>query len=227
MDGCIEKDKKRSPQLSLHPPESERESRITHRGEARLGLFLARNAERLGLRVYDFVCRHWLGIVNFHLFLFILGSISAPCLSYLGQEGIAKYIYWFYGISCHQIPSRSFFIFEHSPAYGGGSLGVNHSVHTFGQIAICARCFSFFSSMLVFGLLLSLKNFRPLNRKVAFLLALPILVDVLLQTLGIKESTNLIRVTTAVLLSLSISFFIYPRIRVSVERFTKNPEQIF
>jgi uncharacterized membrane protein len=227
MDGCIEKDRKRSQQLSLHPPESERQSRITHRGEARLGLFLARNAEKLGVGVYEFVRRHWLGIVNFHLLLFILGSICAPCLSYLGQGWIAGYIYRFYGISCHQIPSRSFFIFDHSPAYGGGSFGMNHSVHTFGQIAICARCFSFFSSMLVFGLLLSLKNFRPLNRKVAFLLALPILVDVLLQTLGIKESTNLLRVTSGILLGLSFSFHIYPRIKVSIERLTKNPEQIF
>ena len=208
MDGCIEKDRKRCQQLSLHPPKSEELNRTTHAGKASLDLFLARNAEKLGVRVYDFVRRHWLGIVNLHLFLFILGSICAPCLSYLGQEGIAKYIYRFYGISCHQIPSRSFFIFDH-------------------QIAICARCFSFFSSMLVFGLLLSLKNVRPLNRKIAFLLALPILVDVLLQTLGVNESTQLLRVTTAVLLSLSISFYIYPRIRVSIESFTKNPEQIF
>ncbi|MCK4428691.1 MAG: DUF2085 domain-containing protein [candidate division Zixibacteria bacterium] len=201
-------------------------SRITHKGEARLGLFLARNAEKLGVKVYEFVRRHWLGIVNFHLLLFILGSISAPCLSYLGQEWIAKYIYRFYGISCHQVPSRSFFIFDHSPAVGGGSFGVPVG-HTFGQIAICARCFSFYASMLVFGLFLSLRNARPLNRKVAFLLALPILVDVLLQTLGIKESTNLLRVTTGVLLGLSFSFYIYPRIKVSIERLTKNPEQIF
>ena len=227
MDGCIEKDRKRCQQLSLHPPESEELSRITHKGEARLGLFLARNAEKLGIKVYEFVCRHWLGIVNFHLLLFILGSICAPCLSYLGQEGIAKYIYRFYGISCHQIPSRSFFIFEHSPAYGGGSFGVNHSVHTFGQIAICARCLSFYVSMLAFGLFISLKNVQSLNKRTAFFLALPIIVDVLLQTLGIKESTNLLRVTTAVLLSLSVSFYIYPRIKVSIERFTKNPEQIF
>jgi uncharacterized membrane protein len=226
MDRYIERERKRNQQLSLHHPESEELSRITHKGEARLGLFLARNAEKLGVRVYDFVRRHWLGIVNFHLLLFILGSISAPCLSYLGQEWIAKYIYRFYGISCHQIPSRSFFILGHSPAYGGGSFGVPVG-HTEGQIAICARCFSFFSSMLVFGLFISLKNVQPLNKRTAFFLALPIIVDVLLQTLGIKESTNLLRVTTGVLLGLSFSFYIYPRIKVSIERLTKNPEQIF
>ncbi|MCK4385712.1 MAG: DUF2085 domain-containing protein [candidate division Zixibacteria bacterium] len=208
MDGCIEKDRKKSQQLSLCLPKSERRGRITSKSKDRLSLFLARNAEKLGLRVYHFVCRHWLGIINFHLLLFILGSISAPCLSYLGQEGIAKYIYKFYGISCHQIPSRSFFIFDH-------------------QIAICARCFSFFSSMLAFGLLISLKNVRPLNREIAFLLALSILIDVLLQTVGISESTNLLRVTTAVLLSLSLSFYIYPRIKASIECFTENTEEIF
>jgi uncharacterized membrane protein len=195
MDRCIEKERKKSQKPSLYPPKSERLNEITPRDENRLGLFLARNAEILGLGVYDFVRLHWLGIINFHLFLFILGSISAPYLSYLGEEGIAKYIYGFYGISCHQIPSRSFFIFNH-------------------KIAICARCFSFYASMLIFGLLLSLKNVRPLNRKTAFFLALPIIVDVLLQTLGIRESTNLLRVTTALLLSLSISFYIYPRIHL-------------
>jgi uncharacterized membrane protein len=205
MDRCIEKEsppkadpppaEKKNQGLSLYPPKSERLNEITHRDEDRLGLFLARNAEKLGLRVYLFVFKHWLGIINFHLFLFILGSVSAPYLSYWGEEEIAKYIYGFYGISCHQIPSRSFFIFNH-------------------QIAICARCFSFYAFLLVFGLLLSLKNARPLDRKTALFLAFPIMADVLLQTLGIKESTNLLRVTTAFLLSLSISFYIYPRIHL-------------
>jgi uncharacterized membrane protein len=208
MDSCTEKDRKRSQQLSLCPPKSEKWSRTTHRDRSSLDLFLARNAEKLGIKVYDFVRLHWLGIVNFHLFFFILGSVSAPCLSYWGQEGIAKYIYGFYGFSCHQIPSRSFFIFGQ-------------------QIAICARCFSFFSSMLIFGLLLSLLKIRPLDRRIAFLLACPLLVDVSLQTLGIEESTNLLRVTTAILLSLSISFYIYPRIKVCMERFTKDPKTDF
>jgi len=208
MDRCIEREREKSQQPSLSPPKSEKFSQTTSTGSTSLDLFLAKNAERLGARVYDFIRQHWLGIINFHLLLFILGSVSAPGLSYLGQEGIAKYIYAFYGISCHQIPSRSFFIFDH-------------------QIAICARCFSFFASMFVFGLLLSLKNLRPLNRKIAFFLALPILVDVLLQMLGIKESTHLLRVTTATLLALSLSFYIYPRIKISIECLTKNSEQIF
>jgi uncharacterized membrane protein len=194
MDKCIEKGRKKNQLPRLYRPDSEE-----------LSSFLARNAEKIGLRVYDFVRRHWLGIINFHLFLFILGSISAPYLSYGGEEGIAKYIYGFYGISCHQIPSRSFFIFNH-------------------QIAICVRCFSFYVTMLVWGLLLSLKSFRPLGRRTAFFLALPIMMDVLLQALEIRESTHLLRVTTAVLLSLSISFYIYPRIKVSTERSTKKTE---
>jgi uncharacterized membrane protein len=205
MDGCIEKVGKKDQQLSLCLPKSERTERITHRSEDCLGLFLGRNAEKLGIKVYGFIRRHWLGIINFHLLLFILGSISAPTLSYLGQGWIAKYVYGFYGISCHQIPSRSFFIFNH-------------------QIAVCARCFSFYISLLVFGLLLGLKEVRPLDKRTGLFLALPLTVDVLLQTLGISESTQLLRVTTGVLFALSASFYIYPRIRISIERLTKNPE---
>jgi uncharacterized membrane protein len=207
MDGCIEKDRRRSQQPSQHPPRIQEPDRISHVGRTSLDLFLARNAEKLGIKVYGFIRRHWLGIINFHLLLFVLGSICAPYLSFLGQEGVAKYIYGFYGISCHQIPSRSFFVFDH-------------------QIAICARCFSFYVSMLAFGLWLSVVNPRPLSRKIALLLALPIAVDVSLQTLGIAESTNLLRVTTALLLGLSISFYGYPRIKASIECFTKGQEDI-
>jgi uncharacterized membrane protein len=205
MGRCIEKERKKSQPQRLYPPKSERFTPSTYRNEDRLGVFLGKNTEKLGIKVYSFVLRHWLGIINFHLCLFILGAILAPYLSYLGEGEMAKYIYGFYGISCHQIPSRSFFVFNH-------------------KIAICARCFSFYASMLVFGLLLSLKNFRPLSRRTVSFLALPIMMDVSLQTLGIRESTHLFRVVTAVLLSLSISFYIYPRIKVSTERFTKNPK---
>lgn len=208
MDRCTERDKKRCRQLGLNPPESERTSWITHETKDRLSLFLAGKAERLGTGVYDFVRKHWLGIINLHILSFILGSLCAPFLAGWGEEGIARYIYGFYGLSCHQIPSRSFYIFDH-------------------QIAICARCFSFYISLLIFGVLISLVNFRPLKTRFAFLLAVPVMLDVLLQTLGIRESTNLIRVTTALLLSLSLSFYIYPRIKISMEHLIKNTNEIF
>lgn len=185
----------------LHLPDSERLAQKIH--PEGVSLFLARNADKLGLKVYGFVRVHWLGIINFHLVLFLLGSVSASYLSYLGEEGVAKYIYGFYGISCHQISSRSFFVFDH-------------------QIGICARCFSFYASMLVFGLWLSLKNVRPLDGRTALFLVFPIIMDVLLQTLGIRESTNLLRVTTAILLSLSVSLYIYPRAKSSIDSVTQN-----
>jgi uncharacterized membrane protein len=203
MDRFIEKDRRSSQQPSLLPPKAELPNRTALADRRSLDLFLARNAEKLGMEVYDFVRRHWLGIINAHLLLFVLGSICAPYLSFLGLDAVAKYIYGIYGLSCHQVPSRSFFIFDH-------------------QIAVCARCFSFYLSMLAFGTLVSLIDVRPLDRKIAFLLVVPILMDVLLQTLGIKESTNLLRVTTAALLSLSLSFYGYPRIRASIERSTKH-----
>jgi uncharacterized membrane protein len=206
MDKCIEQEKGESRQSSrLHPDLASLSL------DDRLSLFLAKHAERLGIRVYHFVRQHWLGIINFSLFLFILGSLWAPYLSYCGQErfglthqeGIAQYIYRFYGFSCHQIPSRSFFILGH-------------------QLALCARCFSFYVSLLIFGLLVSLKIFPSLNRRTAFLLTLPIIMDVLLQSWGIRESNHLFRIGTAVLLSWSISFYIYPRIQSSINSVSQN-----
>jgi uncharacterized membrane protein len=202
MDRFIEKHRRKKQQQSPYPPETERVTWIGRTNEAGLGLFLARNAEKLGIRVYGLIRQHWLGIINFHLLLFVLGSICAPYLSHLGQEGIAKYIYGFYGFGCHQMPSRSFLVFDH-------------------PIALCARCLSFYVSVLVFGLLLGLKNLQPLGLRIALILALPVVLDVLTQTLGIRESTPLLRVTTAVLLGLSISLYVYPRLKASIESFAK------
>jgi len=159
---------------------------------------LARHAEKLGIWIYGFVRLHWLGIINFHLFIFVVGALEAPLLLHLDQEWISKIIYGFYSFFCHQEKSRSFFLFGN-------------------QVAICSRCLAFYSSVLIFGLGLSLKRIRPLDLKLLFLLILPALVNVFLQILHIKESTNLIRVTTGVLLGMAVSLYVFPRAQKAIE----------
>ncbi len=157
-----------------------------------MGRVLAEGAEKLGRWTYDFVRSHWLGIINFHIFLFLVGALEAPLLLHLEQPWLSKLVYGFYGFFCHQEPSRSFFLFGN-------------------QVAICSRCLSFYSSVLFFGLWVSLRRSKPLNLKTAGLLISPAVADVLLQVLGIKESTNLIRVTTGGLLGLAVSLYLFPR----------------
>jgi len=52
----------------------------------------------------------------------------------------------------------------------------------------------------------------------ALLLILPALVDVFLQILSIKESTNLIRVTTGLLLGMAVSLYLFPRAQKALDR---------
>ncbi len=55
--------------------------------------------------------RRWLLVVNLAMALFIGGTLLPPTLMYLGLEGPAQIIYWFYGLNCHQLPERSYFLF--------------------------------------------------------------------------------------------------------------------
>ena len=209
MEKCIEKDKKRKESIPNQSRIVSRQFLNLHRKQsfARLSQSIARQAEKFGIWTYDFVRLHWLGIVNFHLFIFLVGALEAPLLSHLGQEWISRIIYGFYSLFCHQETSRSFLLFGN-------------------QVAICSRCLSFYSSVLIFGLWVSLKRVKPLELKLALLLILPALLDVLLQILDIKESTNLIRVTTGVLLGMAVSLYLFPRAQKALKRLTSDGSQI-
>jgi len=153
------------------------------------------------------VRHHWLGIINFHLLIFVTGALEAPLLLHLDQQWISKFIYGFYSFFCHQEASRSFFLFGN-------------------QVAICSRCLSFYSSVLIFGLWVSLKRTKPLDAKLALLLIFPALVNVILQILRIKESTNLIRVTSGLLLGMAVSLYLFPRAQEALGRLTTDKRQI-
>ena len=68
--------------------------------------------------------RHWLLVVNLAMVLFIGGTLLPPLLMYVGLEGPARIAYTLYGLNCHQLPERSYFIF--------GPNGVN--TYSFEQV---------------------------------------------------------------------------------------------
>jgi uncharacterized membrane protein len=55
--------------------------------------------------------RHWLLAINLAMGLFIGGTLLPPMLMQLGLEGPARFVYSLYGLSCHQLPQRSYFLF--------------------------------------------------------------------------------------------------------------------
>jgi uncharacterized membrane protein len=194
MDKWLEKEKKlkeKSPE-QIPIPRRQQPDLWGQRISSQLGKSLGLAAERLGGWTYRFVLRHWLGIINLHILVFLVGALEAPLLLHLDQPWIYRIVYGFYGFFCHQEPSRSFFLFGN-------------------QVAICARCLAFYSSVLVFGMWVGLRNPKPLDWSVALLLIFPSLAGVFLQVTHVRESTNLIRVTSGVLLGMAVSLYLFPR----------------
>jgi len=67
---------------------------------------------------------------------------------------------------------------------------------------------------------------KPLDSKLGLMLISPAVVDVLLQTLQIRESNNLIRVTTGSLLGLAFALYFLPRAQKAIEYITRDGKLI-
>ena len=61
--------------------------------------------------------KHWLTVFNFFAFIYVGLPILAPILMNAGITGPARVIYTAYGPMCHQMASRSFFLFGEQDAY--------------------------------------------------------------------------------------------------------------
>jgi hypothetical protein len=55
--------------------------------------------------------RHWLLFVGLVLGIWTTLPWLAPVLMHLGWSGPARLIYFIYGLFCHQLPERSWFLF--------------------------------------------------------------------------------------------------------------------
>lgn len=61
--------------------------------------------------------KHWLAVFNTFAFFYVGLPMLAPVLMYSGLTGPARVIYTAYGPMCHQMASRSFFLFGDQDAY--------------------------------------------------------------------------------------------------------------
>jgi uncharacterized membrane protein len=115
---------------------------------------------------------HWLLIVNTALSVFISLPFLAPLLLANGFTGMANVLYRFYGATCHQMPSRAYYL--------AGE-----------QVAICHRDVAIYVSMLFGGLLFGLvrRRLQPLPSGWYLFLVLPMALDGGLQFLSELQST--------------------------------------
>lgn len=133
-------------------------------------------------RASFWISRHYLGLLNFLVFLYVGFPFLAPVLMKAGMTAPARIIYAAYSPLCHQFGFRSFFLFGEQPFYPLAEAHVN-GVITFEQatniqglsdpssvarlearrftgnaamgykVALCERDVAIYAGILLFGLL--------------------------------------------------------------------------
>jgi uncharacterized membrane protein len=150
-----------------------------------------RKAETVGGgdRVYVWIARHYLAVLNLALFIYVGLPFLAPTLMKLNATAPARLLYTVYSPLCHQFAFRSFFLFGEQPYYPLKEAGVT-GIRTFDQVsgytdlanplstsrlyarqftgdatvgykvAICERDVAIYAAILLFGLIYVLTNRR-------------------------------------------------------------------
>ncbi len=135
------------------------------------------------------------GVFAFLIAGLIFLILLAPLAEANNLTNISNPIYKFFGYICHQMPSRSFYIENHS-------------------FAVCSRCFGVYGGLL-FGFLAypffnSIEEIEPLPRFWLFLALIPMGLDWSLGFFGVWENTHLSRFLTGLILGITCAVFIIP-----------------
>ncbi len=121
--------------------------------------------------------------------------IAAPFFAHLKLVIPSGIIYLFFSKICHQIPNRSFFIWDK-------------------QFSVCARCTGIYcgfgTGALLFPLITNIKKITPPKIYLLLLGILPLSLDLTLTLLKIWENTFFSRFCTGFLLGCIVAFFIIP-----------------
>ena len=140
-------------------------------------------------RIYVWLSRHYLALLNLVVFLYVGLPFLAPTLMKLDLKAPAQIIYTIYSPLCHQFAFRSFFLFGEQPYYPLKEAGLAN-VKTFDQVsgytdlantfsvsrlrarqfigdptvgyklAICERDIAIYGAILLFGLIYGLTKRR-------------------------------------------------------------------
>jgi uncharacterized membrane protein len=138
----------------------------------------------------------WLVSALTVLFLVAL-IVVAPLAEAAGHAVLAKGIYGAFGILCHQLPERSYFIEGH-------------------KLAVCSRCtgiyFGFAFTLLLYPLIRSLRSVSMPPRSYLLLAAVPMAIDFGLTFFGVWQNTHTSRLLTGALLGSVAVFYVMPGI---------------
>jgi uncharacterized membrane protein len=146
-------------------------------------------ADRL---IYHFA-RHWIPVVAFFTGMYAGLPLLAPVLLARGYAGPANLIYSAYRLACHQLPSRSFFIFGQQMAYCERDTAIYASL---------------FLAIILFGFVRRWVKPLPLYGYALFLV--PMAVDGITQLVGLRSSTWELRTITGALFGLGSAWLALP-----------------
>jgi uncharacterized membrane protein len=143
-----------------------------------------------------FVARHWLGLLNTALGIFAGLPVLSPLLEASDNRTLnfaGDLIFLAYHATCHQMPQRSFFIFQH-------------------QMAWCERDTAIWGTLFLAGLLFSLirRHVDPLPIRWYILFCVPMAIDGTTQLFGWRESTWELRLITGFLFGLASAWLVFP-----------------
>lgn len=161
-------------------------------------------ADRL---IYRFA-KHWIAVIGFFIGVYAGLPLLAPILMANGYTGAANLIYSAYRFACHQLPSRSYFIFGQ-------------------QIAYCHRDTAIYTSLFLAIMLFAFVRHRlrplPWQGYVAFIV--PMAIDGISQLVGLRSSNWQLRTITGALFGIGSAWLALPYleeafqdIRLSVSR---------
>lgn len=153
-------------------------------------------------RMVEFVLDHWLLLANTANFLVLFGAVLVPYLRSAGWGWLATPLFASYRLICHQMPSRSYFLFGH-------------------QMAMCQRNTAIYAALLLGGLLyayLRTRGIAPLSLRVYAVAISPMALDGITQLFGLRESTWELRTITGALFGLASVLLVYPHLDRAVAR---------
>ncbi len=175
-------------------------------------------------RIVRTISRHWLLLFNTALGVLAFLPILPPMLMASGHDRVGRFLYAFLGLTCHQLPERSFFLFGPRLVYTLQQLehllGPDVPLRFIGdattgfKVAVCERDTAMYLAMFVGGMVFALirHRLRPLSWKGFLVLCAPMAADGLGQLVSLWESTPWSRVVTGSLFGIACIWLVCPHV---------------
>jgi uncharacterized membrane protein len=144
-------------------------------------------------RAVDHFARHWVLFIVFITGVYAGLPLLGPALMAARLTTPANIVYTIYRVLCHQLPSRSSFIFGQ-------------------QVCYCDRCMGIYTTLFAAALLFAAlhRRVKPLPWQVYPAFVAPMALDGLTQILGLRSSSFELRIITGALFGIGSAWLALP-----------------